>query len=420
MLRTRSERYLLIGLALLAAPVALPAQEAAPRVSAQESARRIVSSEISVSRAQARLTLEFDDGRRAQFTLRDGQAFVGNQAVAAAPRGGELDRAWRELLQEAGDVPANELPALLAEWEAPGGQAFQSRLVAALSGVEAAPALNAGPAEVAEVADVPPVPPVPALAVQDAELSDSLERLVDRIRDLQDELEDRGDFPVRIELRNGRRAVGGPFRHVFAGLTGLFKSAIFYGVLFALAFATIFFGGRRFIEGVADTARAATTRSLLVGVAASFLVIPVFLLGAIALAISIVGIPALIAWIPLFPVAVGLALVLGYIGVAHAAGEALAERRFYASDWFQRGNSYYFLLTGLALLLSPFLAMNVARMAGPWLNLLYGICVAIGVLGTWAALSIGFGAVLISRGGTRPVRPAVSPEPEMYAESTSA
>jgi hypothetical protein len=272
------------------------------------------------------------------------------------------------------------------------------------------------------------VPQVPAPAVDpdiEIELSDSVERLVERIQELQDEVErvDVGtDLPIAIRLREERGTwfSRGPLRHVFAGLGGLLKAAILFGILFAISFATIFFGGRRFIEVVADTARAATGRSLLVGLAASFLVIPVFILGILALAISIVGIPALLAWVPLFPVAVGLALILGYVGVAHGAGEALAERRFYLTDWFQRGNSYYFLITGLGLLLAPFILMNVARMAGPWLGFLYGICVAVGVIGTWAALSIGLGAVLISRAGTRPIRPAPSAEPEIYAEPTSA
>jgi hypothetical protein len=194
-------------------------------------------------------------------------------------------------------------------------------------------------------------------------------------------------------------------------------------VIFAIAFATIFFGGRRYIEGVADTARAATTRSLLVGLAASFLVIPAFVLGIIALAISIVGIPALLVWIPLFPVAAGLAVLLGYIGVAHATGESLAERRFYMADWFQRGNSYYFLVSGLGLLLAPFIATNVVRMAGPWLGFLSGILMAIGVVATWGALSVGLGAVLLSRGGTRPIRGSggsTPPEPEIYAEQAGA
>jgi len=116
-------------------------------------------------------------------------------------------------------------------------------------------------------------------------------------------------------------------------------------------------------------------------------------------------------------------VLLGYIGVAHAAGEALAERRFYATDWFQRGNSYYFLITGLGLLLAPFAVMHAVSMAGPWLGFLSGILGAIGFIATWAALSIGLGAVLLSRAGTRPngsVPSAASPDPEIYAETTGA
>ena len=48
----------------------------------------------------------------------------------------------------------------------------------------------------------------------------------------------------------------------------------------------------------------------LIGLAGSFLVIPAFVLGIIALTISIVGIPALLAWVPLFPIAVVLSLAL--------------------------------------------------------------------------------------------------------------
>ena len=74
--------------------------------------------------------------------------------------------------------------------------------------------------------------------------------------------------------------------------------------------------------------------------------------------------------------------VLGYLGVAHAAGEAFAERRFYVTDWFKRGNSYYFLLTGLGVLLAFFLASQVVHMAGPWLRFISGILIFFGVVTT--------------------------------------
>jgi hypothetical protein len=397
-----SERWLTraLPLGLLLAAIALPVP-----ARAQEGLRRVVSSEISISRDEARLVLEFETGRRVRFALHDDAAWQGDERLGDAPRGSELDRSWRELLARAMDVSSDELAPLLASWEAPADANLDDRLDAAL---------NAG----TEPALTPAAPTPP-------EFSDSVERLVERITELQAHVEElqgvNEDFAVHVvDDERGNWFNRGPFRHVWRGLSGILSTTILYGVLFALAFATIFFGGRRYIEGVSDTARHATMRSLLVGLAASFLVIPVFILGIIALAISIVGIPALLAWIPLFPLAVGLSILLGYIATAHAAGESLAERRFHMTDWFQRGNSYYFLITGLGLLLSPFIAMHAVHMAGPWLGFLAGILMAVGVIATWAALSIGLGAVLISRAGTRPVRTPSAAEPGIYAEPTSA
>jgi hypothetical protein len=117
-----------------------------------------------------------------------------------------------------------------------------------------------------------------------------------------------------------------------------------------------------------------------------------------------VGIPLLLVWLPLFPAAAAVALLFGYLAVGHAAGEALAERRFeIGEEWFKRANSYYYVLSGLAMLLMLHLTSHIVQMTGPWLNFLRVLLMALFVVVTWAALTIGFGAVLLSRGGTRPV-----------------
>jgi len=159
-------------------------------------------------------------------------------------------------------------------------------------------------------------------------------------------------------------------------------------------------------------------RSFLVGLAASFLVIPVFVLGIVVLAVSIVGIPALLIWVPAFPLAVVLSTLLGYLAVSHAAGEAFAERRFYGGDWFTRANSYYYMLTGLGLLLVLFLAAHVLEMV--WLGFISGILVFLGVVLTWAAATTGFGAVLITRAGTRPLRSTATTTSEKFSDATAA
>ncbi len=391
-----------LGLTLaLALPSAVSAQARAPADT------RIVATDISLSRTDASLRLELSGERSAEFAVRDGRILIDGREVGPAPRGGDVDRAWRDMLEEAMEADNESLAGLLAAWDPPGDGALEQRLHAFL-----------GQAALA-------VPAEPAAPADEAQLSDSVQRLVERISELQTEVAELEDLRVnpniQITIPDRRGSRGGPLRHIAGGMAAIFSTLIFYAVMFAIAVGTIFFGGRRFIEGVADTARSVPTRALLVGLAAAFLVVPAFILGIIALAISIVGIPALLLWVPLFPVAVCVALLLGYMGVSHAAGEALAERRFYGADWFERGNSYYFVMTGLGLLLALFMASHVVSMAGPWLGFLRGMLFGLGVVVTVAALSIGMGAVLLSRGGTRPVRRSrIGQEPDFYAEAKNA
>ncbi len=404
------------ALAILA--LALP--EAARAQSEADAARRIISSEISVSRREAMLKLELVGGQHIELGVRDGKAYAAGRALGDAPRGGPLDTSWRRLLDQVIEAPTPQLAVALIRWDPPAdalARTMDSTLEAALTRGELLPLDPASAAVQAANTEAED----PILAEQTN--SDSVDRLVDRIFELEqlvERLEDNPDADIERDPPDRGFSWTTPFRNIAHGLAGILSILVTYAVLFGIGLATIFFGGRRFIEGVADTARHATVRSLLVGLAATFLVVPAFILGIIALAISIVGIPALVVWIPVFPVATALAVLMGYIAVAHAAGESLAERRFYASDWVKRGNSYYFIMTGLGLLLALFIAAQIVSMAGQWLGFFRGILTALGVVVTWAALSVGFGAVLLSRGGSRPVRANQSLDPEIYAETTSA
>jgi hypothetical protein len=404
MSRTVSERRLFRPLLVSAAlGLLLPATSVAQRPT-------VLSSEIEMSRQEASLRLELGDGRQVGASIRDGRLLVDGRDLGAAPRGGELDRAWRELLNRAMDVSSAELPELLGAWTPPDTEAAR-RLAAELDALFADAAAAVAPDEADE-----PVAQVDEAARIDA-LRDSLMRQREEARQLREQLADRRATERRLEARDRGTSVFRPLRHVLRGISGLFSLMVTYAVLFGIAVVAIFFGARRYIEGVADTARKATGRSFAVGIAGTFLAVPAFVLGIVALAVSIVGIPALLVWVPLFPVAVVVAALLGYLGVAHAAGEALAERRFTHETWFERGNSYYFILTGLGLLIAFFVAGHVVQMAGPWLGFIRGMLFFLGGVTTWAAITIGFGAVLVSRAGTRPVGPAsIDFEPDLFKE----
>lgn len=380
---------------LLAGAVPAMAQDAGNRYTA------IVSSEVGLSRDVAEIRLELEGGRRVEFAIRDGAAWLDGRQLGNAPRGDALDRAWRELLNVAMDASMEELPALLVDWEAPRGE-VGARLDAALEEVLGA-AVGAG---ARTTVDAP---------AQDQWANDTVARLNAKIAELEARLDDARSREIKVRVSGSSRGRDGwwasPFRRIFGVIADILSILALYAVLIGIGFVVVFFG-RKYLEGVADTARHATLQSGLVGLAGTFLILPAFILGAIALTISIVGIPVLIAWLPLFPVAVLVALLFGYLAVAHAAGEALAERRFYGGELFRRANSYYYVLTGVGLLLALYIAANVVRMAGPWLDFVSGLLMFLAVVLTWAAFTIGFGAVLLSRGGTRPkvTRPPVEPE----------
>lgn len=220
-----------------------------------------------------------------------------------------------------------------------------------------------------------------------------------------------------IRGRTERSQLLGPLRHIARGLAGIFQTLAVFAVLAVIGAALVFFA-RDKLEVVADTARSATGRAAGVGLAGLFLLLPAFVLGIIVLAVSIIGIPLLLVWVPLFPGAAFAAAVLGYLGVAHAIGEFVASHRFNGWDWLRRSNSYSFVFTGLAVLLAAFLAAHAVQIGGPWFGLLHALLVVLGVFATTAAVVVGFGSVLLSRAGTSRafvtgVPPDLSgPEPE--------
>lgn len=368
---------------------------------------RVVSSHIEISSDNALLKLELDDGKTVDFAIRGGQAWAGDRPLGPAPRGEEFDRSWRELLNQAMETPTDGLASLLTAWAPPSSApstrvAFHRELVAALTGAQSGGSAAA------------------ALGVQEEgeEISlDSVARLKRRIAELEQRLED-GATTISIQDRRQQRATANiqvsrrgdtwysPLRHIWRGFAAILGDLVLLAVLVGMGFVVVYFA-RKPLETIADTARNETLRSGLVGLAATFLMLPGYVLGIIALAISIVGIPLLIAWVPLFWVAVGVALLLGYLAVGHGIGEGLAERRFYGGEWAKRANSYYYVLTGLAALFAPFIAGHAVQMAGPWLGFIQGLLIFLGGVLTWAVFTIGLGAVLLTRAGTRPrPRPA--------------
>jgi hypothetical protein len=248
---------------------------------------------------------------------------------------------------------------------------------------------------------------VDVLATERSQTDDLRERLRSEIRDevrrdLRNEIRD-----VTRSSRNGFSFLS-PFRSVVRGIGGLIETVFTILVLGLLGAVAVSFA-RENIEIVADTAREAPGRAAAVGLAGTFLLVPIWILGAVALVISIVGIPVAIAWLPLFPAAVLVAGLFGYLAVAKNAGEWLADSGYAWTDWIRKSNPVHAIVGGLIGLMLAFAAAHVLSIL-PFFGFLSGLLVFVGCVITFAAVQIGFGAVLLTRGGRRREHWSLDPE----------
>ncbi len=246
------------------------------------------------------------------------------------------------------------------------------------------------------------------------EISGRVVDLLESERDFEAEVRDRLRDEVRDELRSDLRSelrqasrldhdrsfsIMSPLGAVVRGVGGVVEKLILVFVLGLVGAGFLAFAGEN-MDAISETARNTPGRAAMVGFAGSFLLVPVWILGAVALAVSIIGIPVAVAWLPLFPLAACLAALLGYVAVARNAGEWLADSSWPWTGWIRKSNPVYTLFGGLLGLSLAFMAAHVVSIA-PFLGVFSGILFAIGSLLTFFAMQIGFGAVLITRAGRR-------------------
>lgn len=183
--------------------------------------------------------------------------------------------------------------------------------------------------------------------------------------------------------------------------------------LAVLGFVVVYFFRSR-LEVAAAVVRMDTVRSFGVGLAGQLLVLPILLL-------LVVGI---VTWlvIPVYALAVALAIPAGYLAVAHAVGEGVQEQRF---DWMDRFNNlkgssaYHYVFKGLVFLLAPFAIASVLYLLGGMLGFVRGLMFFAATVLTWAAVTTGFGAIIITRGGGRKGRASQADFDDLFSTPDS-
>jgi hypothetical protein len=144
-------------------------------------------------------------------------------------------------------------------------------------------------------------------------------------------------------------------------------------------------------------------RSFLVGVAGELAIAPVLILLLLALAITVVGVLLIPFAIVAYVIAIAGLGTLGFLAMAYVTGAGVGGRR--AGELQARGRALRALVVGITL----YLGMWVVAAAFQWSPLVSGVLRALAVAITYAAATAGFGAAILSRGGTR--RDAAKPVP---------
>src|SRR5688572_11626203 len=162
-------------------------------------------------------------------------------------------------------------------------------------------------------------------------------------------------------------------------------------ILAAIGVVVVLFA-RTNLEGVADAIERGFGRALVVGIAAELAVLPALLvLIVLHLIVPIIG-WALLPFTAIgFLVGVAGALALGFLAMAQVTGEALMRRSQRGAGGLER-----VVFVGLVAYMSLWIVTALLAWSGP----AGGTMRIIALLLTWVAATVGFGATILSRGGT--------------------
>lgn len=371
--------------------------------------RDVVSSQVEVSGSEASLRLEFADGERLALRFADGVATLDGELLGRYEPGGAPDRAWRDLLADVLSLSDGPLARELERWSPGTGlegddlellARVDAALEDALAGVARSPAAaapqrsEADPATPAARPTAAPEPPSAPAAPSPPDFA----RLRDEIREeVRDEVRDEIRRELEHEMTDRGRSSGYSAPRALRAAGDVLGTVFAYLVSGVLALLLMRFAGPR-LDSVAREIGYRPGRAAAVGFAGGFLLLPVFVIGIVALAVSLIGIPLLLVWVPLFPLLVGLAAFAGYVGVSHHIGRWVLEHEWPWLDRVDGTRDTHVRLTGLAALLLPF-AAGGALGALPLIGWAGGLLEALGSIACLAAVLVGFGAVIITRGG---------------------
>jgi hypothetical protein len=174
----------------------------------------------------------------------------------------------------------------------------------------------------------------------------------------------------------------------FGALPRLIGSSIRLGLLLLLALIALVLA-RPTVERSAARLSDNPLKSLIVGLLAQALVIPVLILTSIVLALTIVGIPLVFILMPFVMLLLVLMAIAGFSGTAVAVGQ-WTRGRF----GIMNGSPFLDVIVGVIVIVLPLMLGRVLALAGWPVTPVVVLLVAAGFAVELLAWSSGFGAVL--------------------------
>ena len=165
-----------------------------------------------------------------------------------------------------------------------------------------------------------------------------------------------------------------------------------FGVLLVIAVGVLLFAGRNLDEVVA-TLELRFGRAFWVGLLGQLLILPALVVLLVALAVSVIGILLIPFAVVAYAIAVAGTVTLGFLAVARLVGGALRPS---VADTTPRARA----LAGLAMGLAVFFARWMIAAALVWTPMAATVVRAAALATTWAAMTLGLGAAILSRAGT--------------------
>lgn len=164
-----------------------------------------------------------------------------------------------------------------------------------------------------------------------------------------------------------------------------------FAVLLIVAIGVLLFAGPNLAE-VVQTVELRFARAFWVGLAGQLLILPGLVVLCIALAVTLIGVLLIPFAIVAYAIAIAGLVTLGFLAVAQLIGSAGWRQR----TTTERTRVFGSLVIGVAI----FFALWLVAALLVWAPLAATVVRAAAIAASWAALTLGLGAAILSRAGT--------------------